>query len=199
MPCGGCDTAARQVWKCFCLLQAGCVQAGLQPAAGSLLLTQQLRKPPKSLSPGGSALAPRWDREVPALGLLSWSLPVFLLHSLKAKLTLASGALSFIPDCCSPQPFPCIFTGPVESPVCPCPAPGHPPLGQLDIQHPAPSIFSSPCTGLDASLKSPLPVCHMYGLLGQGAEPQRIPAGSHGASRQDSMAACRVLACSWYL
>lgn len=41
----------RQVWMCLCLLGAGCVQAGLQPAAGSLLLTQQLCEPPGSPSP----------------------------------------------------------------------------------------------------------------------------------------------------
>lgn len=49
-PWRGWDTAARQVWKCLFLLGAGCVQAGLQPAAGRLLLAQQLHQPPKSLS-----------------------------------------------------------------------------------------------------------------------------------------------------
>lgn len=40
----------RQVWMCLCLLGTGCVQAGLQPAAGSLLLTQRLCEPPESPS-----------------------------------------------------------------------------------------------------------------------------------------------------
>lgn len=133
------------------------------------------------------------------LGLLSWSLPVFLLHGLKAKLTLASGALSFIPDCCTPQPSPHIFTGPVESPVRPCPVPGHSPLGQLGVQLPAPSIFSPLSTELAASLGSPMPMCHIYRLLGQGVEPWGIPAGSRSMGRQDFAVACRPFACCWYL
>lgn len=89
----------------------GRVRPGRTPACS--------RKPPahsaalratREPKPAGSALAPQWDREVPALGLVSMSLPVFLLHSLKTKLILASGSLSFIPDCCSPQPYPCIFS-----------------------------------------------------------------------------------------
>lgn len=101
-PSGGWDTAAEAsldvlppTW--------GRVRPGRAPACS--------RKPParsatvratREPKPGGSALAPQWDREVPALGLVSWSLPVFLLRSLKKKLILASGSLSFIPDCCSP-------------------------------------------------------------------------------------------------
>lgn len=109
-PWGGWDMAAKASLD-VPLCTWGRVRPGRAPACS--------RKPPahsaalgatREPKPAGSALAPQWDRVVPALGLVSWSLPVFLLHSLKTKLILASGSLSFIPDCCSPQPSPCIFS-----------------------------------------------------------------------------------------
>lgn len=113
---------------------------------------------------------------------------------LEGKVDFGIGALSFIPDCCSPQPSPCIFTGPAESPARPCPAPGHPPPGQLALQHPAPSIFTPLSTEFASSLGSLMPVCHIYRLLVWGDEPW-----GHSAGRQDFVVACRPLACSWYL
>lgn len=198
-PWGGWDTAAKASLD-VPLPTWGRVRPGRAPACSRKpLLAQRLREPPESPSLGGSALAPQWDREVPALGLVSWSLPVFLLHGLKTKLILASGSLSFIPDCCSPRPSPCIFSGPLESPVCPRPAPVHPPLGHLGVQHPAAGIFITQSTGFVASFGSPRPVCHIYRLLGQGAEPWGIPAGSCSAGRQDFVVACGPLVCSWCL
>lgn len=44
-----------------------------------------------------------------------------------------------------------------------------------------------------------MPVCDIYRLLEQGAEPWGIPAGSRSVGRQNFAVACRRLACSWYL
>lgn len=71
----------------------------------------------------------------------------------------------------------------------------HLPLWQQGEQHPAASIFIPQSMEFAVSSGSPRSVCHIYRLLGQGAEPWGIPAGSHSAGRQGFVVACRAPPC----